>query len=187
MPAAHQRIYEIAEDDMGFLTTASAAEVGVSSMALVMMANRGVLERVSRGVYRLVRFPVHPLAQLRQGTLWPYPVEGVVSHESALVLHNLSDASPRAVHVTVPARYRLRRALPAWLRLHRAEISGAERMRAEGIPVTAIPRTIRDCIAAHLGPALVSQAIDQARERGSIDVRTAHGLEAELHGSGHTR
>ena len=180
MKPVEERIYSIAEDNLGFLTTASAAEEGISSMALVMMEKRGRLGRVSHGVYRLARFPLHPNAQLREGTLWPYPVEGVLSHQSALALHELSDVLPSAVHVTVPARYRLRRVLPAWLRLHKADLSAAERERVDGVPVTAVARSIRDCIAADLGPSLVAQAIDEARERGALDARTARELTAEL-------
>lgn len=173
-------VYQIAEDDMGFVTTAAARRAGVTPQALVMMARRGVLERVSHGVYRLVRYPVPPHAQLREGTLWPYPVEGVLSHESALVIHELSDVSPSAVHITVPSRYRLRREAPAWLRFSRADLADAARTRVDGVPVTTVARTIHDCISDRIDPALIRQAIDQARERGAIDEHAASELGNEL-------
>lgn len=172
---------------MGLVTTAAAGAAGISPMALVMMERRGVLERASHGVYRLARFPVHPLVQLRLGTLWPYPVEGVLSHESALELHELSDIMPAVVHVTVPRRYRMRRAVPAWLRLHRGEFAPDELTHVEGIPVSTVERSIRDGIAIHLGSAIIGDAIEDARGRGTIDAHTADVLTAELRGDGARR
>ena len=61
------------------------------------------------GLYRLDPFPAHALDSYRKATLWPYGVEGVLSHETALDLYELSDVNPAMIHITVPKRYRLRR------------------------------------------------------------------------------
>ncbi|MFN9952299.1 MAG: type IV toxin-antitoxin system AbiEi family antitoxin domain-containing protein [bacterium] len=165
---------------MGSVTTGQAGTVGVSSMALVMMARRGTLERVSRGVYRLVDFPVQPLAQYMQATLWPYGHRGILSHETALSLHELSDVDPAKVHITVPAAFRVQRAIPGYLVVHHAGLSPEDVTRLEGMPITSVVRTIRDCIREHLGPALLTPAIQQARMRGLLDPATAIVLEHEL-------
>lgn len=181
MPTATYRaLYDIAEDQMGYVTTGQAGTVGVSPMALVMMTRRGALERVSRGVYRLVDFPVQPLAQYMQATLWPYGRRGVLSHETALSLHELSDVDPAKVHITVPADFRVQRAVPGYLIVHRGDLPSEDVTRLDGMPITTPARTIRDCIRAHLGPALLTQAIDQARASGLVDAPTAIALEREL-------
>lgn len=181
MPTAtHRALYSLAEDQMGYVTTAQAGTVGVSPMALVMMTRRGTLERVSRGVYRLVDFPAQPLAQYMQATLWPYGRAGVLSHETALSLHELSDVDPPKVHVTVPADFRVQRAIPGYLVLHHGDLPPKDVTRLEGMPITTPARTIRDCIQAHLGPALVTQAIDEARRAGVLDAETAAALSREL-------
>lgn len=165
---------------MGYVTTAQAGTAGVSAEAMVMMERRGALERVSRGVYRLVDFPAQPLAQYMQATLWPYGRRGVLSHETALSLHELSDVDPAKVHITVPASFRIQRATPGYLIVHRGELPLDSVTRLEGMPITTPARTIRDCMRAHLGPALVRQAIDEGRQAGMLDAVTAAALDREL-------
>lgn len=178
--AAYRALYDIAEDQMGYVTTAQAGTVGVSPMALVMMTRRGTLERVSRGVYRLVDFPAQPLAQYMQATLWSYGRRGVLSHETALSLHKISDVDPAKVHITIPADFRVQRAIPAYLVVHRGELPPGDVTRLEGMPITTPARTIRDSIQAHLGPALVTQAINEARRAGMLDAAMAAALDCEL-------
>src|SRR5690349_14170247 len=107
-------LYDIAEDQMGFCTTTQAAAAGVHPMTLVMMTRRGTLERSSRSVYRLVDFPPHPLAQYMQATLWPYKARGILSHETALSLYEMSDVDPATVHITLPKDFRVQRKIPSY-------------------------------------------------------------------------
>ena len=173
-------IYSLAEDQMGYVTTSQAAAAGVKNTALVMLERRKRIERVSRGVYRLVEFPTHPLAQYMQATLWPYPKRGILSHETALALYELSDVDPAKVHITLPATFRLQRTVPDYIVTHRARLADEDVTRLEAMPITTPARSIGDCIDAHLGPALVGDAIVQARQSGMIDLRAAHLLEAAL-------
>jgi predicted transcriptional regulator of viral defense system len=181
--SAYVAIYEIAEEQNGYVTAAQAAAVDVGKGTLAKMARRGVLERVSWGVYRLSRFPSSPLDQYVEASLWPLSARGVVSHESALAVYGLSDVSPAKIHVTVPRSVRVRRRLPAGLVVHRADLGPGEMQVHEGVPVTTPERTIRDCHAAHLGPALVRQAIRDGRRTGHLRVAQAEKLERELLGA----
>jgi predicted transcriptional regulator of viral defense system len=181
--SAFNAIYEIADEQNGYVTTAQAAGVRVAKNTLAMMARRGVLERVSWGVYRLSRFPVSAMDQYVEASLWPLSTRGVVSHESALAIYGLSDASPTKIHVTVPRSMRVRRRLPPGLVVHRAALGPADTQIYEGVPVTTPERTIRDCHAAHLGPALVRQAIRDGRRTGHLRVAQAEKLERELLGA----
>lgn len=181
--SAHNAVYEIAEEQSGYVTTAQAADANVSKDALAKMAARGVLDRVSWGLYRLTRFPPSALDQYVEATLWPLTVQAVISHESALALYGLSDVNPPKIHVTVPKSFRIRREVPKWLVLHRADLREAERQVHEGVSVTAPERAIRDCHAAHLGPALVRQAIHDGRRSGYLRAAQAKALESELLGA----
>lgn len=177
---AYRALYNLAEDQMGYVTTAQAATVDVRPMTLVMMTKRGTLERVSRGVYRLVDYPVQPLAQYMQATLWPYGRPGVLSHETALSLYELADADPAKVHITIPARFRVQRKIPNYLVVHHGDLAREDVTRLEGMPITTPARTIRDCIRTHLGSALATQAIDEARRAGMLDTAILTDLEREL-------
>jgi len=182
-PAATARAYELAEAQHGYFAAWQAREAGLDPRTIVMMAQRGVVERVRRGVYRFVRFPASPLGQYVEASLWPHGTRGVVSHESALSLYDLSDVSPATVHITVPRRHRIRRAVPGFLTIHHADLETLEVQPYEGIPVTTPWRTIRDCAAGGLGHGLVRQAIRDGRRLGHLTAAQAAELEDGLGGA----
>jgi predicted transcriptional regulator of viral defense system len=180
-------LYDIAEDQAGYFTAAQARAAGLFQVRLVQLAKQGDVERVSRGVYRLARFPISRLSHYMQAVLWPQvrrpDVVGVISHESALSIHALSDVSPARVHLTLPTRTRLRREVPRDLVIHFADLTPGDVERVEGVPVTTPARTIRDAHAAHLGNELVGQAITDGRRTGVLSVAEANRLERELLGT----
>lgn len=180
-------LYAIAERQLGYFTAAQAKDAGVLQVRLVQLNRSGDIERVSRGVYRLVRYPVSPLGQYMEAALWPQVrrpgARGVISHASALALHGISDASPAKVHVTLPSDARIRREVPHHLVLHHDDLAPEDVQEIEGIPVTTPERTIRDVHADHLGPALVRQAIDDGRRTGQLTLDQADQLERELFGA----
>ena len=120
-------LYGIAEDQAGYFTAAQARSAGLHQVRLIQLAQQGNIERVSRGVYRFARFPVSRHGQLMEAVLWPQvrrpDVTGVVSHESALAIHELSDVSPARVHITLPAAVRIRRQVPKGLVIHYADLA----------------------------------------------------------------
>jgi predicted transcriptional regulator of viral defense system len=177
---AYHSLFEIAADQHGYFTAAQARESGIRPGTVVMMEQRRSVERVARGVYRLVHFPLAKNSLYMEATLWPAGIRGVISHESALVLHELSDVNPTKVHLTVPRAFRVRRDVPAYLALHSMDLRDGEVELVDGIPTTTPERTIRDCHAARLGPALIRQAIDDGRRSGALPSRTADALERDL-------
>ena len=94
-------LYDIAENQVGYFTAAQARTAGLHQVRLVQLARQGAIERVSRGVYSLTRFPVSQLGHYMEAVLWPQvrrpDVVGVISHESALAIHELSDVNPARI------------------------------------------------------------------------------------------
>ncbi|HET6344137.1 MAG TPA: type IV toxin-antitoxin system AbiEi family antitoxin domain-containing protein [Myxococcota bacterium] len=176
----YNKLYGLAEEQLGYFSAEQARLAGLGRSAIAKMQARGVVERVSRGVYRLSRFPVSRLGQYMEACLWPAGLRGVVSHESALTLYELSDVSPPTIQLTVPATFRVRRPVPAYLTVHHADLDRAEVETHEGILVTTAERAIRDCHAAHLGHELVAQAIDDAEAQGRLSLRGAARLRDAL-------
>lgn len=179
-------LYAIAEGQLGYFTAAQAQGAGVHQVRLAQLHRRGDIERASRGVYRLVRYPLSPLGHYMEAALWPQvrrpEARGVISHASALALYELSDVSPAKVHITLPVAFRVRRAVPRRLVLHYANLTQRDVRHVEGVPVTTPERTIRDAHADHLGPALVRQAIADGRRTGHLTFDAADRLERELLG-----
>lgn len=143
-------IMNIAEEHNGLVPCIDAREAGISASALVKMAQRGRLERVSRGVYRVPFFPTSSshFSDYHEAIAWARAGHGppaIISHESALALYGISDVLPAKFHLTIPKGSRFqRRAVPARITVHHADLADEEITTYEGAPVTKVERTIKD-------------------------------------------
>ncbi len=179
-------LFAVAQAQSGYFTTAQAARCGYSRPLLHKYLATGKMVRVRRGIFRIVHFPASEHEDLVVLWLWAEQV-GVFSHETALALHDLSDALPGKVHLTVPSSWRRRRLrVPAGLVLHFADVGDSDRASYSAVPVTAPLRTLRDCIEAEVAHDLVRQGILQARRRGIVSAKDEARLLAELGSRGRT-
>lgn len=161
-------LYEVAAAQQGLFTTAQANASGYSRQLLRHHVLGGKFVRVQRGIYRFVEFPAGTHEHLVAAWLWSER-EGVLSHQTALGLHELSDALPSRIHLVVPASWRRRRLRhPPNLELHFAAVADDERTWCGAIPATTIARTLNDCARAALSPDLLRQAARQALQRGRV-------------------
>ena len=179
-------LFAVAQAQSGYFTTAQAARSGYSRPLLHKYLATGKIVRVRRGVYRVVHFPAGEYEDLIVLWLWGGQV-GVFSHETALALHDLSDALPGKVHMTVPSDWRRRRLrVPAGLVLHFADLGEGDLARYSAVRVTAPFRTLRDCIEAEVAHDHVRQGVLQARRRGLVSAKDEARLLAELGSRGRT-
>jgi predicted transcriptional regulator of viral defense system len=176
---AWDRLFETAAAQSGYVTTRQAAEAGYSTHLLRKHIHAGRVIRPQRRIYRLVHFPVGEHEDLVTVWLWSERA-GVVSHQSALSLHGLSDVLPAQVHLTLPEAWRHRRfRVPAGVVLHNADVEPEERSWIGPLPATSAARTLSDCAKSGLSPELLRQAARQALRRGLVtrnelaDVETA--------------
>lgn len=162
------RLYETAAAQAGLFTTQQAAEAGYSPQLLVHHVHSRKALRLRRGIYRLVHFPAGEHEELIAAWLWSER-EGVVSHQTALALHELSDALPAHVHLTLPSAWRRRRfRVPADIVLHHDDVPLADRAWFGAVPTTNPTRTLNDCARAGLSPEFLKQAAQQALRRGLV-------------------
>ena len=163
-----ERLYQTAAAQEGYFSMGQASEAGYSPQLLAKHLSNGRMARVRRGVYRLTHFPAGEHEDLVVAWLWSGRT-GVFSHETALCLHELSDALPSRVHVTLPASWGGRRLrVPKEMVLHFSGVDGTERTWSGPVPVTAVSRTLVDCVQAGVAPDLVRDAFEQAAARGLI-------------------
>lgn len=173
---------ELGAENDGLVTTHAAAEAGISRRTLVGMVQRGRLERISRGVYRLAHSHRDPLSAYREAILWAQSHRGprvALSHETALAVLGLTDANPPTIQLTIPPRARLRRRAPARIVIHRAVLESGDVIEHEGLPVTSVPRTVLD-LARSGGLRFANEAIAQARRGGFITEAESRRLLNEL-------
>jgi len=162
------RLFEIAVSQDGLFTTQQAAEAGYSPQLLAHHLGAGRILRVRRGIYRLVYFPAGDHEDLTAIWLWSERV-GVFSHETALALHDLSDALPSQVHLTLPAAWRTRRLRsPDGLVMHYRDVPESEQRWFGPVPATAPLCTLEDCARDHLPPELLRGAALDALHRGLV-------------------
>ena len=157
------RLYSLADAQLGYFSTSQAEALGVDRRYLSHHVNSGNLERVGRGVYRLLNYPSHPFEDVMATLLWVG--EGAVaSHDTALAIYGLADAMPAVIHITVPRRFRGSR--PGVL-IHRAALPADDVTVRDGMPVTTPLRTILDVVS---DPSVAAAAAEEAIERGLIRV-----------------
>jgi predicted transcriptional regulator of viral defense system len=159
------RLYELASSQAGYFTAKEASGVGFSLPLLQHHLDTGRVERAQRGVFRLVNFPPTDEEAFVPTWLWSRR-EGTFSHETALALHQLSDALPAKLHVTVPTAWRKRRVkIPRNIVLHFADLPEDDREWKGAIEVTTPLRTVADCSLDAVGEDLVEQAVRQGVRR----------------------
>lgn len=177
------QVLERAIEHHGYVTTRDARELGIDPTQLRLMAARGRLERVARGVYRVPVLPRTEYDELAEAIAWTLG-RGVVSHESALVLHGLSDLNPSRIQLTVPRDNHPRAAGGELYRLHRRVLKPEDVTEKNDLPVTTVVRTIRDCLAAGTDPAQLRRALDQAVTEGLVRPREVDALREAIDNQG---
>lgn len=177
MPGAvYNLLHAHAVDANGFVTTRDAEDLGVPARYLQVLKHRGTLEAVSRGVFRFPDIPAGPLDGYKAAALWPLTVEGVLTHSTALDLHDICDINPSRIDVTVPRAFRTTRPLPEVMRLHKADLPGADLTWHEGLRIATVPVAIRGAVDQGVGWNLIEQAIDNGRRRGRLTQTEARAL-----------
>ena len=174
------RLYETAAAQEGLFTTQQAAAAGYSPQLLVHYTHTGKIVRVRRGTYRLVHFPPGEHEELVAAWLWSEQA-GVISHQSALALHGLSDVLPAQVHLTLPQDWRSRRfRVPADFVLHHADIPSSDRTWFGAVPTTNARRSLNDCAKSGLSPDQLQRAAQQALRRGLVTQSELSDVDAAL-------
>jgi predicted transcriptional regulator of viral defense system len=180
----------LAEQNDGLVTASQARALGIADSVLARLTQRGKLERVARGVYRIPYFPADRLSQYREAVLWARashgPEQVALSHETALGVYGISDVNPSRVHLTVPKDARLRRRTPKWIVIHRDHLRLSDVTTHEGLPVTTVAKSVLDVMDATGRLGLARQAMKDARKEGYISAAELNRLTRQLNQHAHS-
>jgi len=163
----------------GPLRARDLASAGIPRTYLRRLTDRGLLERVDRGLYRLVDAPVtelHSLAQVAKRV--PHATVALLS---ALQVHGMTSEAPHAVWILIDRKARMPTLVHPRLEVLRASGAardhGIENRMIEGVPVrlTSPAKTVADCFRyrRHVGLEVALEAL-RAYLRGLRDARTGH-------------
>lgn len=171
---AQESLWEIALDRHGYVTTDDARAAGIAPHVLKLLAQRGKLRREGHGVYRFERFPASAADEYQQAVLWTGQPGAALSHQTALDVLDLCDVNPDRIHVTVPARARVRRKGGDQIVLHHQALGPEAIGWWNGVRCVTEETAIDQSITAGTTPLhLIRQAIETARSRGRISKEAA--------------
>lgn len=166
----------IFENHGGILRTAQALKAGIHPKTLYAMRDSGVLEMISRGVFRLSDSP--PLSNPDLVTVAARVPSGVICLISALSFHEITTQIPHDVHVALPRGAEEPRLDYPPIRTYRftgeAFTAGVDAYDLDGVSISIYSpeKTLADCFKFRnkVGLDTVVEAIRFYRERRSIKV-----------------
>ncbi len=160
----------------GILRTAEALRTGIHPQTLYAMRDSGVLEKVSRGVYRLADSP--PLSNPDLVTVATRVPGAVICLISALAFHELTTQIPHEVHMALPRGAEQPRLDHPPVNVYRftgdAFTAGVETHVLDGVGVSIYSpeKTLADCFKFRnkVGLDTVMEAVRFYRERRRLKV-----------------
>lgn len=151
----------------GYFTAAQAVDLGYSYQAQKYHVDGGNWLRVDRGLFRLPDWPPAPEDQWVRWTLWSHG-RGVVSHDSAALVHDLGELDPRRVHLSVPFEFR---AVDPTVVTHPTELLTKDVLDHGAWRVTTPLRTLLDLARGDTTQEQVTAAVGAALEQGLTTVQ----------------
>lgn len=173
----HNKLFEVASAQSGYFTARQAREASFSKEDLKHHVRSGRFVRIKRGLYRFKQYPPSPQDHVVEAWLAAVAAgaPAVVSHETALRLHNLSDVVPESVHLLVPRKYRrIAGRLPRGITVHTSVAPPPRNdiVTVGPVRVTAPARSIVDAADAGTAPDQILLAVRQALDQGLTTART---------------
>jgi predicted transcriptional regulator of viral defense system len=160
---SHRRIAQLAERQHGVVSARQMVELGLSKDQIFWEASIGRLHRVHQGAYAVGHRAVSRHGECLAAVL-SCGDRALLSHRSAAWLWGLTTYWQPVVEVTAASPLETR----VEIHVHSAQaLTGDDRQVCEGIPVTAVPRTLLDFAAVN--PSFLGSALDRAKRRDLLD------------------
>jgi len=180
-----EKLLEYASRQAGYFTAKQAERAGYSYRLHAYHADTGRWQKIERGVFKLRNFPVAQRDDLIRWSLWSRnrkdDPQFVVSHETALAIHELGDVMPAKLHFSVPKGFRKK--VPENIVLHKTKGLDPRDIEArEGFSVTSPLRTLSDAAESDLDENELAKALREATDRGLVRLKQIHVTEMSENG-----
>ncbi|MGL5866944.1 MAG: type IV toxin-antitoxin system AbiEi family antitoxin domain-containing protein [Dermatophilaceae bacterium] len=173
-----QTLRDVAHDNHGVVTLSGARTAGVPAVEVHKLTSRGALERVGKGVYRMLEVPVDALTGFAEAVA-SAGADAALADESVLAAHGLAQVNARTIRVATP--HRVRAGLPPTVELVRAAVRPPDLDYIDGVPAM----TVEAALIASRGRVMIERLVDAAHEavrRDLITARQAQRVIDELSG-----
>ncbi len=168
-----QALRAIAAPQEGYFTAKQAISAGYSYAEQSRQVQRGAWNREARGIYWLTDSDWADRPDLIMLTLMSMNRQGepqaIASYETALAIHDISDANPARIHLTVPLNFR--RKMPEQVKITRAMLSSEEWEQRDTYRVTTPLRTIIDTATSEIIWPFLDGAVRDALRLGLVKER----------------
>ncbi len=165
-----RKLAEVAQTQGGYFTAAQAKQTGYSYRQQHYHRERGNWLQIDRGVFRLRNYPDSPHEDLIRWSLWSRnkkgEPQGIISHETALSLHELGDLMPSKTHLTVPPGFR--KSIPGGCVIHKAVLKPDEMESRPGFLLTTPLRSIQDIAEDRASPEIMESVLRDALAKGLV-------------------
>lgn len=167
---------ELFKKNHGLLRTAEALRMGIHPRTLYQMRDRGLLEQLAKGVFRLIEVPDFPEPDL---VLVAKKIpHGVICLISALAYYEITTQIPHFVYVAIPTKSRQSRlGYPPIRYFHYSEKvyhAGIDTHYIGGYPVKIydIEKTLADCVKFRnkIGMDVVIEALKMYWQRPGTNI-----------------
>lgn len=163
---SRDRLWHVASRQRGYFTAAQALQAGYSYQAQQFHKQRGNWTPIDRGIYRFREYldlPSHDTDHFVRWSLWSRG-RAVVSHASALAVHDLGIANPAEIHLTVPPAFRQKNSAVV---LHRGDLAEVDIEQHEGFRVTTPLRAVVETAASGADQDVIDSAVTDLLSRGA--------------------
>ncbi len=170
--AVYPLLTDLASGQGGYFLAIQSSQLGVSRLQLSRFRERGMLERDSRGLYRLSGYPLGEDSELWAAILWAGTKGGkphaILCYETALSMFGVSTVDPARIDLAIPKGARLRRRGNQRYRLQYYTYLPEEITRVRGLPTTTLARTVLDLLLEQRSLQFVDEALKRAPARGLL-------------------
>ena len=167
-----QKLFEVADSQQGFFTAKQAERAGYLPTNFTYHVQNGGWIKEGWGIYRLRHFPASRESQYVQLSLWSRnradTPQGVISHLTALSLHEISDANPSKIHMTMPTTFRRSAKTPKELVIHYSDLEERHIDKKIGYQITKPLKTLIDVFVSGLSLEHVEKGLHDALKKALI-------------------
>jgi len=175
MAASLIKAFKLIQESGGIIHTAEAIKKGINSKTLYALRDKGMLEQVSRGVFRLFD---HDISSPDFVTIMSRAPHAVICLITALSFHELTTQIPHAIDIAIARNARAPRINWPPIRVYRRSPmvfeAGIEKHQIDGVTIQiySAEKTLVDCFKYRnkLGIDIVLEALKFYRVRKPLKV-----------------
>lgn len=164
-----KELIELAISQGGYFTAKQALKFGYSYRAQNYYVEAKQWLKEDRALYRFSFLPFSKEDELIKAYFWSRDKkdipQAVISHESALSIHEIGEIIPNKINLTVPKSFRKK--TPRKYLIHKTDLGNKEVEKRDSFKVTNVVKTIID-VTESVDPEQLRKIVEDANKKGLV-------------------